>query len=183
MRIIGGKAGGRRFRLPKGCRLRPTSDMVREALFNILPSMTDRSFLDLYAGSGTVGLEALSRGAGRSVFVERDPRLAKAIQNAAQTFGLAEGAEVVTSDVRRALAALSRRGQSFHFAFIDPPYEEGLIQPTLNEVASGNLIVQAGTVVVQHAVAEDLREDSVSGLVRTDRRQYGDTLLSFWIRE
>jgi len=180
MRIIGGEAGGRRIRVPKGCRLRPTSDMVREALFNIIPPMTGNSFLDLYAGCGTVGLEAASRGAARSLFVERDPLLAKAIRAAAESLGLADRTEVMAADAERAIRVLSSRGERFDFIFIDPPYEKGLIEPTLERIVSGNILAQAGVAIVQHAAGEGVQTDSIDGAVLTDRRRYGNTLLSFW---
>ncbi len=180
MRIIGGAAGGRRIRVPKGCRLRPTSDMVREALFNILPPMTGGSFLDLFAGCGTVGLEAASRGAARSLFVEKDPLLAKAIRAAAESLGLAERTEVMAADAERAMEALAARGERFDFIFIDPPYERGLIEPALERIVSGKLLSQAGIAVVQHAAGESIQTDSIGGVFLTDQRRYGSTLLSFW---
>ncbi|HOG17746.1 MAG: Ribosomal RNA small subunit methyltransferase D [Syntrophaceae bacterium PtaU1.Bin231] len=180
MRIIGGEARGRIIRIPKGCRLRPTSDMVREALFNILPPVTGGSFLDLFAGCGTVGLEAASRGAARSLLVEKDPLLAKAIRASAEGLGLAGRTEVMAAEAERAILLLSARGERFDFVFIDPPYERGLIEPTLERIASGNLLAQAGFAIVQHAAGEGVQTDSIGGIVLRDQRRYGNTLLSFW---
>ncbi len=121
VRIIGGRYRGRVIRLPHAAGLRPTPDRVRETLFNWLgQDLTDLSTLDLYAGSGALSLEALSRGAARAVAVERDPAVARAIRETAAEFGAA-GLEVDVADAR---AWLAREGRRFDVVFADPPFAE-----------------------------------------------------------
>jgi 16S rRNA (guanine966-N2)-methyltransferase len=120
VRIVAGEFKGRRLRMPRGAPTRPTADRVREALFSMLGDVTGARVLDLYAGSGALGIEALSRGAASAVFVERDARAAAAIQANLDTVG-AE-AEVSRQD---ALAFVRRDGRSYDLVFCDPPYDSG----------------------------------------------------------
>ena len=120
MRIVAGEFKGRRLRMPRGAPTRPTADRVREALFSMLGDVTGARVLDLYAGSGALGIEALSRGAESAVFVERDARAAAAIQANLDAIG-AEG-ELSRQD---ALAFVRRDGRSYDLVFCDPPYDSG----------------------------------------------------------
>ena len=120
MRIVAGEFKGRRLRMPRGAPTRPTADRVREALFSMLGDVAGARVLDLYAGSGALGIEALSRGAASVVFVERDTRAAAAIQANLDTVG-AE-ADVSRQDV---LAFVRRDGRSYDLVFCDPPYDSG----------------------------------------------------------
>jgi 16S rRNA (guanine966-N2)-methyltransferase len=120
MRIVAGEFKGRRLRMPRGAPTRPTADRVREALFSMLGDVTGARVLDLYAGSGALGIEALSRGAESAVFVERDARAAAAIQANLDAIG-ADG-EVSRQD---ALAFVRRDGRSYDLVFCDPPYDSG----------------------------------------------------------
>ena len=120
MRVVAGEFKGRRLRMPRGAPTRPTADRVREALFSMLGDVTGARVLDLYAGSGALGIEALSRGAASAVFVERDARAAAAIQANLDTVG-AE-AEVSRQD---ALAFVGRDARSYDLVFCDPPYDCG----------------------------------------------------------
>jgi 16S rRNA (guanine966-N2)-methyltransferase len=120
MRIVAGEFKGRRLRMPRGAPTRPTADRVREALFSMLGDVTGARVLDLYAGSGALGIEALSRGAESAVFVDRDARAAAAIQANLDAIG-AEG-EVSRQD---ALAFVRRDGRSYDLVFCDPPYDSG----------------------------------------------------------
>jgi 16S rRNA (guanine966-N2)-methyltransferase len=122
-RIVGGTAGGRRLRVPPGRDVRPTSDRAREALFDTLGTLLELGqarVLDLYAGSGAVGLEAVSRGAGHALLVEADPRAASAARANAAAAGLADRVEVVRDRVERVLGTTP--SQPFHLVFADPPY-------------------------------------------------------------
>jgi 16S rRNA (guanine966-N2)-methyltransferase len=180
MRITGGQAKGRRLYLPKGYPVRPTPDKIKEALFNIIPPVEGKRFLDLYAGAGCVGLEALSRGALRAVFVEREPALVHAIRKNIQTCGFSDLAEVISADVKRGIGRLSRQGESFHVLFADPPYDRGLVGETLQMLKESQIMSDDVLVIIQHSVressAEIFRDDR---LVIADQRRYGDTALSF----
>ncbi|MBE0559122.1 MAG: 16S rRNA (guanine(966)-N(2))-methyltransferase RsmD, partial [Proteobacteria bacterium] len=152
MRIIGGEARGRQIRLPRGCRIRPTADRVKESLFAILYRIEQCSFLDVFAGSGNVGLEALSRGARVAVFLERDPRLTETIRSNLLLLGFESRAEVITADAERGLRGLVRRAERFDVLFADPPYDEGFVPEFMNWLKGGDLLAKNGIVVLQHSV-------------------------------
>ena len=179
MRIIGGEARGRPIRLPGECRIRPTADRVKKSLFDILHPVTGKSFLDLFAGSGNVGLEALSRGARFSIFVERDVRLVEAIRKSLVQIGFSERAEVIAADAGRGLWHLVQKGTRFDILFADPPYDEGLARETLQWLGKGDVLTENGIVVLQHSVREKLEGSQAQVLVIADQRRYGDTILSF----
>lgn len=133
MRIIAGSAKSRRLVVPRGAAIRPTSDMVREALFSSLADRCiDCRFGDLYAGSGSVGIEALSRGAAQSVFIERDPRCLAALRANLEATGLSERAEIVRGDVLAQVEPVWERGP-LDIVFMDPPYRVSA-EPALRRV-------------------------------------------------
>ncbi|MEP7090857.1 MAG: 16S rRNA (guanine(966)-N(2))-methyltransferase RsmD [Nocardioidaceae bacterium] len=178
-RIIGGDAGGRRLKAPAGDRTRPTSDRVREALFSALDSalgsLHGLRFLDVYAGSGAVGLEARSRGAGVVTLVEHDRRTAEVIRANVRTLGFAQ-VEVVVSDVSRALAQPPRA--PYDVVFLDPPYAV-----PVEEVADVLRALHAHGWLSHEAVVVVERSSRGAGLTwpegfTADRtRRYGETLL------
>jgi 16S rRNA (guanine966-N2)-methyltransferase len=180
MRLTGGQDRGRRLIAPRGARTRPTASRVREALFNILGPPAG-PVLDLYAGTGALGMEALSRGAPRAVFVERDPAALSALRRNLRETRMDDRAEVVGADVRaalRRLATQSERLGPYSWVFLDPPYvreTEGL----LGELCGLGILSPCAVVVVEH----DRRHrppERVGCLFLTDARQYGDTELSFF---
>ena len=183
MRIIGGRVGGRTLKAPKGASTRPTSDKVREAIFNILGSLGDppAHVLDLYAGSGALGLEALSRGAGDARFVDADRDACDLIRNNAAALGLA--ASVTCSPVVRWLA--KEGGGAFGWIFLDPPYdshETGELEKALELVAKKGLADASGIVVAEHEWRH-APEDRYGPLALFDRRRYGQTAVSFYRHE
>ena len=166
MRIVAGEFKGRRLRSPRGLRTRPTADRVREALFSMLGDVGGARVLDLYAGSGALGIEALSRGASSAVFVERDPRAAAVISANLATVG-AE-AEVRRQDVMRFLA---RAEGGFDLVFCDPPYDSGpRIAATLAERLPAVLADNARIVT-----ESDKRTPLVLPYPLVVERSYGDT--------
>ena len=179
MRIIGGDAKGRSIPLPSGCQIRPTAERVKKSLFDILRPITGKSFLDLFAGSGNIGLEALSRGACFANFVERNIRLVKTIQMAVDQLGYSKWAEVINADTERGLDYLFNRGSRFDIIFADPPYDEGLIWRTLQWLGKGDALKSGGIVILQHSVREELKALQVGAYVIEDQRCYGDTMLTF----
>jgi len=137
MRVITGAAKGRKLIAPKGMDTRPTSAMMKETLFNVLqPLLADASFLDLYSGSGAIGIEALSRGAARSVFVENDPSALDCIQKNIQHTGFEDKTSVLSTDVGKALKNLFDQNQKFDIIFMDPPYGRKLPGKLLDAIAS-----------------------------------------------
>lgn len=179
MRIIGGEAKGRVVRLHAGSRIRPTADRVKESLFNILHSVEGSAFLDLFAGSGNVGLEALSRGARFATFVEKDIRLVRALQGSLVQLGFAARAEVIAADAKRGLGRLTQRGNRFDIIFTDPPYDQGLVRETLAWPDMRKALAEDGILVIQHSVRENLEGLWAQPWVVADQRRYGDTMLSF----
>lgn len=179
MRIIGGEFRGRAIRLPGGCRIRPTADRVKEALFNILGPVEGKSFIDVFAGCGNVGLEALSRGACRSVFVEKDLRLIEAIRKNLRLLGFEARAEVIAADAEKGMRRLGKKKERFDILFADPPYEEGFLTEIMNCLEGAELLTENGIIILQHSLREPLKQSLTQPLVVSDQRRYGDTLLSF----
>lgn len=179
MRILGGDLKGKRILSPGNDRFRPTSSMVREALFNILPPLSGKTFLDIFAGTGSVGMEALSRDAASAVFVERNKRLSRSLRINLLRCGFAGMCEVLTMGVEKALPALRKRKATFDILFADPPYEEGMVKETLARLSDGILFAKEGVLIIQHSCREELKADYTGDLILNDQRKYGDTILSF----
>lgn len=176
MRVIGGQAKGRKLSAPKGGAMRITADRIKESLFDILGPLEGVTFLDLYAGTGNVGIEALSRGAVRVVFVENDRRHAALIESNLAHTGLA-GGKVLSLTVQRALTALAGGVEQFDIIFADPPYQRGMVATTLVALSQGGLLALQGTVVVEHSAMETC--EGTGKLSVADRRRYGDTVITF----
>lgn len=180
-RIIGGSAGGRRLQTPKGDLTRPTSDRVREALFSALESLVGSldglRFLDLYAGSGAVGLEALSRGAAEATLVEHDRRTAGLIRTNARAVGF-RTADVVTGSVARHLG--ERPAAPYDLVFLDPPYSLAAEAVTADLTALGahGWLVEDAVVVVERSSRDPLPRWP-EGYEQGRERRYGETTLSF----
>ena len=186
MRVTGGEFGGLILKTPKTGELRPTQDRVREALFSILaPELPGSDFLDLFAGSGAVGIEALSRGAGSATFVERDRRhLAVLSENLAATVGRqgrAQSARTVAADAYSWIAAYS--GPGFSIAFADPPYalgeERGYAQ-VLATLARRGVVRQGGLFIAEMTAVQ--RPEETPGWELLRDRTYGKTRLCVWRR-
>jgi 16S rRNA (guanine(966)-N(2))-methyltransferase RsmD len=180
MRVTGGSCRGKRLLVPGAGRARPTSDRVRESLFNILRDVEGLSFLDLCAGSGAVGIEALSRGAVRAVFVEQDRRMAESLARNVRECGLETASEILEMDARAGIRKLSRRGDRFDRVFADPPYAGGLCGGILKEMASWPLLAPGGMLVLQHSTRDESIGPAADDWLLVDGRRYGDTALSFY---
>ena len=175
MRVIAGSARGRTLVAPAGRGTRPTADRVRQAVFNILGAVEGSRCLDLFAGTGGMAIEALSRGAAEAVLVERDPGALRAIRANLSRLGWEERARVLPRDVFWALSRLDQRGQRFDLIFLDPPYERGLVARTAS--AAARLLAETGRMVVEHSRRELPGEE---GLRRLRRAAYGDTVISIY---
>ena len=180
MRVIGGIAKGRTLKAPKGRIVRPTAARVKESLFNIWPrDLSGLRLLDLFAGTGNVTIEALSRGAQGAVLVDASPQSGRAIRENLRRLGLADRAQVLTMPTERALRQLARRGEAFDLIFVDPPYGQSLVERTLKIIAQVSILKEAGVLVVEHGLRDEVAE-RIGGLVLQDRRRYGDSILSFF---
>ncbi len=167
------------LRAPHGAATRPTSEKVRQALFNILgPPPDDTHVLDLFAGSGALGLEALSRGAASVTFVERARPALAALRKNVESLDVASQVTIVTTDVERFLAAppAGAAAPRWRWIFLDPPYAAGVFETTLGNLPRARLTPDAD-IIVEHAHRAP-PPDRVGFLLRTDLRRYGDTELS-----
>ena len=180
MRVIGGTAGGRKLVTPKGDRVRPTADRVKEALFSILlsryGSLHGLTVLDLFAGTGNLGIEALSRGAACATFVDSHPQSQEMIRKNLTLTDLAARSELLPFDVLTALQRLKGDQRSFDLVFIDPPYRElELMQKVMQHLAGNQLTTECGLLVLE----SDGKTVPIlpEGLVLLERRIYGDTAI------
>jgi 16S rRNA (guanine966-N2)-methyltransferase len=187
MRVIAGTYRSRILKSLKGLALRPTSDRLRETLFNVLGlNVSGARFLDLFAGTGAIGIEALSRGAAEVVFIENHPPAATLIRRNLDSLGVRSGATVLAVDAHRGLEALTSRKKEvepgFDYVFLDPPY--GAAEDyarVLRFLGSADLIVSGGIVIAEHRRNFDLPE--TAGVLRRVRvLKQGDAALSFYRR-
>lgn len=179
MRIIGGKDKGRRLLFPSGSGERPTSDFLRESLFNLLGSLEEKKFLDLFAGSGSVGLEALSRGVQEVFFVEKDEKLAAVIEKNVSNCGYRERGFTRAADIGHALYDLMKRRYAFDVIFADPPYNRNWVGRTLDLLNQYPVLNEDGIVVIQHSVKENIDEFIAGNIHLRDKRKYGENTLTF----
>ncbi len=177
MRIVAGNSKGRKLIVPKGRSVRPTTDRVREALFSSLGTLvSDARVLDLFAGTGALGLEALSRGAASVVFVERDAKVRAVLERNIHALDFEVNSRLISGDSRSALKILAREGAVFDLVFLDPPYSEALLPATLEGLEKGSLLVASSRIIAEHARGDiPLLPNS---LRLTTTRRYGDTELS-----
>jgi 16S rRNA (guanine966-N2)-methyltransferase len=179
MRIISGRMGGRDLgAVPEG--VRPTSDRVRESLFSVLGSIDGLRVLDLFAGTGALGLEAFSRGAKEVVFVERSRRVIRALRVRLDALGIDEPGvvRILALDAKRAIERLGQdRGDGFDLVFLDPPYEEGDRVGTLTALFAAGILREHARVVVEGPKRHPL--PALAGVRVLDERDYGDTKLSW----
>jgi 16S rRNA (guanine966-N2)-methyltransferase len=176
MRITGGIGKGRRLKVPKGSRVRPTSDKVKQALFNILGDQIDNAvFLDLFAGAGGIGIEALSRGAARVTFVDASRESLQSIKQNIEQMGFGERAEIVQA---KAETFLKKASGPYDIVFLDPPYADEL-SPLLELIAGSGLVKQDAIVIAEHFKKQPSPEHA--GLLTLYRQaKYGDTILAFY---
>lgn len=178
LRIIAGEFRGRRLIAPPGRAVRPTSERVREAVFSILGARVDRArVLDLFAGTGALGFEALSRGASSVVMVESAPESIQAIRKNAQALGVADRLEIIEGDARLGPGPDNR---SFDLIFADPPYGESALFAVLDLAGRGGRLAADGIMIVEHA-REVEPPEATAHLNRCDQRLYGRTAVSLYV--
>jgi len=181
MRIIAGTYRGMHLRTLKGGKLRPTSDQLRETVFDVLgPRLRGAAFLDAYAGTGAVGLEAISRGAHDVVFIEHHRPASLIIRQNLAGLKIDSGYALLTCDVLKGLERLEREGEHFDIVFLDPPYEEiREYHHTLRQLARGRLLRPESIVVAEHSKHIQLEENYLT-LARTRLLRHGDAQLAFY---
>jgi 16S rRNA (guanine966-N2)-methyltransferase len=181
MRIIAGSAKGRILRSLRGRALRPTADRVKEAVFAVLASrVVEARFLDLYAGAGSVGLEALSRGAVQATFVESHRPAGRVIQENARRCELQGRVRVIVAPVARGLAMLRREGAAFDLIYVDPPYETEELQATLARLNQWpEMLMPGGVLICQRSRHEELGEQT-GPFRRMKQGRFGETIVDFY---
>lgn len=183
LRIVGGAWRGRRLRVPSGPDIRPTSDFLREALFDILADRVEGAdVLDLYAGSGALALEALSRGAATATLVEADSTCLRTARANAAALGCEIRCRFLRMEGRAAVVRLGRQGRRFHLILADPPYGSDLAEATLRAVARHGLLLPGGLLVLEVSSRTALPERPPS-LVQAGRRRHGGSALCFYTAE
>lgn len=179
MRVVGGKCKGRKLASFKGMSIRPTSDKVREAVYNILPrEFTFKKVLDLFAGTGAMGIEALSRGAEDATFIDSDPKAVSVVKKNLEACGLA--ATVLKRDAIEAVRFFSKRGEKFDLVFIDPPYNSALVEKALKAIDKEGVLARGGVIVAETSRRTPIAAE-FENLDLFDERKYGDTLIYFFI--
>lgn len=182
MRVISGLLRSRRIDSPKGRDVRPTSDRVRESLFSVIErDVQDACVLDLFAGSGALGIEAISRGASFVTFVELSPRVAGVLRENLRALEIEEKASVTVGDAMETVRDLSRRRARFGVVFMDPPYSRGLSAAASSAVAEGGILAEDGVMVVEHA-KKDILEAPPGGFWLARFLEFGDTVVSIYRR-
>lgn len=181
MRIIAGTAKGRTLLAPKNAqRIRPTADRVRETIFNVLgQSCEGLKVLDLFAGTGALALEAISRGAKSAVLVDRDREALSLCRANAEALGFTNVVDIVPRPVERALPELKEKSAPFDLVFIDPPYAAKVTAAVLEQLCDLKLLGPAARVCVEHSKHEETPE-TVAALTRIDQRRFGETVVSIY---
>nr|WP_307338971.1 16S rRNA (guanine(966)-N(2))-methyltransferase RsmD [Caldalkalibacillus uzonensis] len=183
VRVISGALKGRRLAPVPGQQTRPTTDRVKEAIFNLIPvdMYRDGTGLDLFAGTGSLGIEALSRGCRRMVFIDHHPLAIKVIYQNLKALGLTGQSEVYKNDARRALKVLAKRGIEFNVIFLDPPYAHHNLPNILSLIEQYDLLRPEGVIVVETAKGTDLK-DKLDRLILDKHHHYGDTEIRIYAR-
>ncbi|MCX5716111.1 MAG: 16S rRNA (guanine(966)-N(2))-methyltransferase RsmD [Candidatus Omnitrophica bacterium] len=184
MRITAGEYRSRLIRSPRGVPIRPTADRVKQALFNILGKVIiDRSVLDLFGGTGNLGLEAISRGAASCVFIDNNVRCIDAIKYNVESLKLPQSVktEVILQDAFWYIREVAKKGLQFGLIFLDPPYHKELIKKSLILLDNYNIITPSSYVIAEHYRKDDLPADEeLKNLELCRQEKYGSTILSFY---
>lgn len=183
MRVIAGKFKGRKLTGLKGRQIRPTSDRIREALFSILSERIENAVvLDLFAGTGALGIEALSRGAAKAFFIDKSKQAFDIIEKNIELLEIKKGAEIFLHDAYFIRNLKTIVNQKFDLIFMDPPYDKGILNHMFGNVDLLSIMDDNSVIITENSVREK-RIENVSGLDLFDRRTYGETLISFFKKE
>ena len=183
MRIISGKFKSRKIDFPKNKLTRPMTDRTKETLFNIVGSFVfGKHVLDLYAGSGSLGLESLSRGAISATFVDQAPWAQKVIEKNLASLGISNQGTILMRDISSAVKRLEKAGQGFSLIFVDPPFMKGLVKKTLMRLDASDIVLPFAQVVVGHMWREELPNAELKNLKWVRTKRIGQACLSFYFR-
>jgi 16S rRNA (guanine966-N2)-methyltransferase len=180
LRVISGSAKGHGLKTIKGDTTRPTSDKVKGAVYNIIaPYIEGSTVLDMFAGTGSLGIEALSRGAASAVFFDKSPQCCRIIRENLEHTRLAEKASVFNMDYAAGINKMYLEGRKFDIIIMDPPYNKNFIQEALKLITKNDIIVDDGIVIAEHSVMDRLPENC-GKLNAIDTRKYGDTMITIY---
>jgi 16S rRNA (guanine966-N2)-methyltransferase len=179
LRIISGNFKGKKLFAVRGMKVRPTADRLRESIFNILSArVQDAVVLDLFAATGALGMEAISRGAEYAVFVENSRRALTAIARNIKSCECGEQTKVIKWNINKSLNCIKSFSPGFDLVFMDPPYGRNFIDPALHNLYRSNALAKGACIVIEHAAAEPIPAD-LEAFGIDDQRKYGKTLVSF----
>ncbi len=180
MRVVAGISKGRALKAVPGQTTRPTTDKVKEAIFNIIGPFFDGGLgLDLYAGSGGLGIEALSRGMEKMIFVDQNQKAIEIVQLNLKNCRFDHQAEVYRNEAKRALKAVAKRELKFDVIFLDPPYAKQRLEEDITFIAQNNLLTNNGIIVIEYAASTRI-EQTIEYLSCARIEQYGDTAISIY---
>ncbi|WP_073148957.1 16S rRNA (guanine(966)-N(2))-methyltransferase RsmD [Paramaledivibacter caminithermalis] len=183
LRVISGEAKGIRLSTLKGTDTRPTSDKVKESIFNILAPYIEKSkVLDLFSGTGNLGIEAVSRGAESAFLVEKNRKCYDIIKKNIMKTKLNDKIKIIIKDVYSTLKNFSKIGEKFDIIFMDPPYLKGHILTCLKEIKELDLLNEDGIIVAEHDI-KDIIPETIDDLIKFKERKYGGTMISFYHKE
>ena len=178
MRVISGSARGLKLKAPEGLNTRPTTDRIKESLFNILAyDLYEINFLDLFSGSGAIGIEALSRGADKAVFVDSSNESVAVIEENLKFTRLRDKAEIIKSDAMTAISKLKSKDIKFDIIFMDPPYNKEFVENTLKAIYDARLIADRGFIVAEQSIEDELPD--IEGLNVFRVKEYRTTKMTF----
>ena len=180
MRVISGELRGRKLEKLEGMEIRPTTDRVKESLFNMLGAkLYDCALLDLFAGTGGIGIEAYSRGAAQVVFIDESTKSIKVLKNNLDKLNISDKVEIYNTDYLNAINKLAKGNRKFDIIFIDPPYLKGFAQNALVDIENNKVLNEDGIIIVEHDIKDKMPED-IGKLNLMRQKKYGNTMLSFY---
>lgn len=180
MRVISGKVRGLKLDTPKNLDVRPTTDRVKESLFNIInPYIRESNILDLFAGTGSLGIECLSRGAKNCIFVDKSKESIGIVKSNIKKARVENESTILNIDFKDAVKRLSVQKQKFDVIFMDPPYYENMFIDCLKSIDELNLLKEDGLVVVEHDT-NDVFDDNIGRLYKSREKKYGNTTITFY---
>jgi 16S rRNA (guanine966-N2)-methyltransferase len=179
LRIISGKSRGKKLYSIRGTTIRPTADRLREAVFNILSIYVQNAVvLDLFAGTGALGIEALSRGAEWAVFVDNNNEALSVIERNVKSCAFDDKVNIIKWNIKKNLSCLKSIKLAFDLVFLDPPYNQSMVKPTLFNLHHSKSLGKGASIVVEHSDMESISKDLLAFEI-VDQRKYGKTLVSF----
>ena len=180
IRIIGGEYRSRIIAMPKGVEIRPTQDKVRGAIFNILGDVSGKNVLELFAGSGAFGIEAISRGAKSVTFVDNNFHCVQTIKSNLESLGIDHSIyDIIKTNAQNVMPRLAKNDEKFDIIFLDPPYYKGIAKNCLINIDSYDIVSRIGLVIIEH-FKKDALDAELERLIFLDERRYGDTLITIF---